>query len=132
MRSGLAEILLLLVVVSFHGASRERLAHPEYVARAAAICYEMTSSQLVLPTGSRDAEFHRGATIIRRAVKKFKRLSPPTADERQHDVLTGSLAHVAQILDDYPPLNRSDGERRLLIVHDSSHDLGIRTGCGSG
>jgi hypothetical protein len=59
------------------------------------------------------------------------RLSPPTADERQHDVLTDSLAHVAQIIDN-PPLNRGAGERRLLIVHKSSHDLGIRTGCGSG
>jgi hypothetical protein len=131
-RSGLAAVLVLLVVVSVHGARRERLSHRAYVARAAAVCYEMTSSLLVLPTGSRDAEFHRVAAIIRRAVRKFKRLSPPTADERQHDVLTDSLAHVAQILDDYPPLNRGDGERRMLIVHKSSHDLGIRTGCGSG
>jgi hypothetical protein len=123
---------VLLVVVSVRGADSERLSHREYVARAAVVCYEMTSSQLVLPTGSRDAEFHRVAAIIRRAVKKLKRLSPPTADERQHDALTDSLAHVAQILDDYSPLNRDDGERRLFIVHKSSHDLGIRTGCGSG
>lgn len=92
----------------------------------------MTRSQLVLPTGSRDAEFHRVAAIIRRAVKKLERLGPPNADERHHDALTDSLANVAQILDDYPPLTREDGERRLFIVHRSLHDLGIRTGCGSG
>jgi hypothetical protein len=126
-------MLVLLVVGSVHGASRERLSHREYVARAAAVCYEMTSSTLSsLQTGGKDAEFRRTAAIIRRAVTKFERLSPPTADERQHNVLTDSLAHVAQILDDYPPLNRGDGERRLLTVHKSSHDLGIRTGCGSG
>jgi hypothetical protein len=123
---------VLLVVVSVRGASSERLSHHEYVARATAVCYEMTSSQLVLSTGSRDAQFHRVAAIIRRALKKLDRLSPPRADERQHDVLTNSLAHVAQILDDYPPLNRDDGDRRLFIVHRSSHGLGIRTGCGSG
>jgi hypothetical protein len=125
-------MLVLLVVLSAPGASSERLSHREYVARAAAVCYEMTSSQLVLPTGSRDAQFHRVAAIIRRAVTKHKRLSPPNADERHHDMLTDSLASVAQILDDYPPLNRDDGERQLFIMHRSSHDLGIRTGCGSG
>jgi hypothetical protein len=53
------------------------------------------------------------------------------ADERQHNVLTDALAHVAHILDDYPPLDR-DADGRLFVVHRSSHDLGIRTGCGSG
>jgi hypothetical protein len=125
-------MLVLFVVLSARGASSERLSHREYVARAAAVCYEMTSSQLRLSTGSRDAEFHRVAALIRRAVKKLQHLSPPIADERRHDVLTESLANVAQILDDYPPLNRDDGERQLFIVHRSSHDLGIRTGCGSG
>lgn len=132
MRSGLAAILVLLVVVAMRSASPGRLSHREFVARATAVCHEMTSSQLVLPTGSKDAEFQRVAAIIRRAVEKLDRLSPPTADERRHDVLTDSLANVARILDDYPPLNRDDGERQLFIVHRSSHDLGIRTGCGSG
>jgi hypothetical protein len=129
---GVATILVLLLVMSVRGAGSERLSHREYVARAAAVCYEMTSSMLSLQTGGKDAEFRRTAGIIRRGVKKLKRLSPPKADERQHDVLTDSLAHVAQILDDYPPLNREDGERRLFIVHKSAHDLGIRAGCGSG
>jgi hypothetical protein len=131
-RSGLAAILVLLAVVSIHGASSERLSHREYVARATAVCYEMTSSMLGLPSGSRDAEFRRNAAFVAGAVKKLKRLSPPIADERQHDVLTDALAHVAQILDDYPPLNRDAAERRLFVVHTSSKSLGIRTGCGSG
>jgi hypothetical protein len=92
----------------------------------------MTSSMLGLQTGGKDAEFRRTAAIIRRAVRKLKRLRPPAADERQHDLLTDALAHVAQMLDDYPPLNRADADGRLLVVHRSSHDLGIRTGCGSG
>jgi hypothetical protein len=131
-RTGLAAILVLLVVVSVHGASGERLSHRAYIVRATTACREMTGSMLALPTGSRDVTYRRDAALIRRAVKKLKQFSPPPADERAHDVLTDALAHVAQILDDYPPLNRGDGERRLLIVHDSSHDLGIRTGCGSG
>jgi hypothetical protein len=131
-RSGLAAILVLLVVMSVAGASTERLSHREYVARATAVCHEMTGSMLVLPTGGREAEFRRNATIVGRAVKKLKRLSPPTADERQHDVLTDALAHVAQTLDDFPPLNRDDAEGRLLVVHTSSKNLGIRSGCGSG
>ena len=125
-------MLVLLVVLSVPGASSERLSHRDYVARAAATCYEMSSSTLGLQTGGKDAEFRRTAAIIRRAVTKLKRLRPPAADERQHDVLTDALAHVAQILDDYPPFNRADADGRLLVVRRSSHDLGIRTGCGSG
>ena len=131
-RSGLAAILVLLAVVSVRGASSERLTHREYVARATAVCHEMTGSMLSLATGSRDAEYRRSGVFVRRAVKKLKRLSPPIADEGQHDVLTDALAHVAQILDDYPPLNRDAAERRLFVVHTSSKSLGIRTGCGSG
>jgi hypothetical protein len=122
---------VLLAVVSAGGTSSERFSHREYVARATAVCHEMTSSTLFLQTGGKDAEFRRSAGIVRRAVKKLNRLRPPMADERQHNVLTDALAHVAHILDDYPPLDR-DADGRLFVVHRSSHDLGIRTGCGSG
>jgi hypothetical protein len=123
---------MLLLIVPVRGASSERLSHPEYLTRAAATCYEMTSSMLGLQTGGKDAVFRRTAAVIRRAVRKLRRLRPSTADERQHDVLTDALADVAQMLDDYPPLNRGHADGRLLIVHRSSHDLGIRSGCGSG
>ena len=132
MRTGLAAILVLLLVVSVHGASRERLSRREYVVRATTVCREMTGSMLALPTGNRDAVYRRDAALIRRAVKKLEQFSPPSADERAHDALTRALAHVAQILDDYPPLNRDDAETRLLIVSTASRSLGIRNGCGSG
>jgi hypothetical protein len=131
-RRGLPALLVFLLVVSVGGASSERLSRREYVAQATAVCNEMTGSMLVMSTGSREAEFRRRAAIVGRAVKKLKRLSPPTADERQHDVLTDALARVAQTLDDYPPLNRDNAEARLLVVHTSSKNLGIRSGCGSG